>query len=421
MSAPQVVLLIEPDVSFALDLTAELEGAGVSVHRVSHGDAVLEALAVSAPDLVVLDLILPRTDGRAVIQELREHPATATAPVFVLGRTAGQSLRDECFSLGADAYYDKPIPPEHLARLILARLERQLSIHAPSRRDVVTGVLNRAAAVEDAWSMMAGDGLEGILLFELDGLDHIRELLGWASGEYLLVEVARRLRDATPEQVRVARWEGDTFILLVPRRQGQVDPQVLSATCIEAVTGDPLAAPDQKIYPLSVSCGWARADADTYLATLMDTARRRVFRAQEQGGNRLDTGEGQPSDEPTRAYSILVAEDDPVAATLVEHHLLSEGFDVRRYADGASALGGAIEKRPDLILLDVKMPVMDGFEALERLRATPGIARVPIMMLTGLGNDSDLVRAFDLGADDYMVKPFSPPELAARIRRLLRR
>lgn len=420
MSANQVVLLIEPDVSFALDLTAELEGAGIAVHRVSRGDAVLEALAVSAPDLVVLDLILPRTDGRAVIQELREHPATATAPIFILGRTAGQSLRDECFSLGADAYYDKPMPPKQLAAQILARLERQLSIRVPSRRDILTGVLNRAAAVEDAWSLMAGDGLDGILLFEMDGLDRIRELLGWASGEYMLVEVAKRLREATPEAVRVARWEGDTFILLVPRL-GQANPQTLSDTCIAAVTGVPLTAPDRKVYPISVSCGWAKADADTYLATLMDTARRRVFRAQEQGGNRVETGEEVTSDTPVRSYSILVAEDDPVAATLVEHHLLAEGFNVRRYADGASALGGAIEARPDLILLDVKMPVMDGFEALERLRATPGTAHTPIMMLTGLGNDSDLVRAFDLGADDYMVKPFSPPELAARIRRLLRR
>lgn len=135
----------------------------------------------------------------------------------------------------------------------------------------------------------------------------------------------------------------------------------------------------------------------------------------------LRCSEALPDDLPMRKYSILVAEDDPVAATLVEHHLLAEGFGVRRYADGASALGGAIDVRPDLILHDVKMPVMDGFEALERLRSTPGTARTPIMMLTGLGNDADLVRAFDLGADDYMVKPFSPPELAARIRRLLRR
>ena len=420
MTQRQHVLIIEPDVSFALDLAAELEGHGVEVERVARGDAVLEALAVAAPDLVVLDLILTRMDGRTVLRELREHPSTANIPIVVLGRAVGDSLRQEAFSLGADAYLDRPIDPKKLAVSILDRLERQKGIRAPSRKDIITGVLNRAAAVEDAWAMIAGDGLSGILLIETDGVDRVREAAGWASAEYVLVEVARRIRQAIPEEIRVARWEGDTFVLLVPRI-GRHDPEGLSTQCIDLVGERGFEAPDRVEYPIAISCGWARADADTYLATLMNVARRRVFRAQEQGGNRAEVGDSSLDDNPVRSYTILVAEDDPVAATLVEHHLLSEGFSVRRYGDGASALAGCIEHRPDLVLLDVKMPIMDGFEALERLRATPAVARTPIMMLTGLGNDSDLVRAFDLGADDYMVKPFSPPELAARIRRLLRR
>ncbi len=420
MTAEQVVLIVEPDVSFALEVTTELESRGIHVERVARGDAVLEALAISAPDLVILDLVLSRMDGRTVLRELREHPATANIPIVALGRAVGDSLRDEAFALGADAYFDRPIAPTELCARVMERLERQMAMRTPSRKDIITGVLNRAAAVEDAWALIAGDGLEGILLIDTDGITKVREAAGWASAEYVLVEVARRLRAVAPEEVRVARWEGDTFVLLVPR-SSRFDPEGISESCIEVVARGDFRAPDGVEYPVSISCGWAQADADAYLATLMNVARRRVFRAQEQGGNRFDMGESTIDDAPVRTYTVLVAEDDPVAATLVEHHLLSEGFSVRRYGDGASALAGAIEHRPDLVLLDVKMPIMDGFEALERLRATPAVARIPIMMLTGLGNDSDLVRAFDLGADDYMVKPFSPPELAARIRRLLRR
>jgi two-component system OmpR family response regulator/two-component system alkaline phosphatase synthesis response regulator PhoP len=80
-----------------------------------------------------------------------------------------------------------------------------------------------------------------------------------------------------------------------------------------------------------------------------------------------------------------------------------------------------LDAHPTLVLLDVKMPGMDGFEVLERLRKTPSYVDVPIVMLTSMGSEADVVRGFRLGADDYMLKPFSPTELVARLRRLLRR
>jgi DNA-binding response OmpR family regulator len=74
-----------------------------------------------------------------------------------------------------------------------------------------------------------------------------------------------------------------------------------------------------------------------------------------------------------------------------------------------------------MVILDVKMPGMDGFEVLERLRRTPAFSAVPIIMLTSMGSEADVVRGFQLGADDYVLKPFSPVELSARVWRLLRR
>ena len=76
---------------------------------------------------------------------------------------------------------------------------------------------------------------------------------------------------------------------------------------------------------------------------------------------------------------------------------------------------------PDLVILDVKMPGLDGFEVLERLRGDARFAKTPILMLTSMGQEADVVRGFGLGADDYVLKPFSPVELAARVRRLLKR
>ena len=91
------------------------------------------------------------------------------------------------------------------------------------------------------------------------------------------------------------------------------------------------------------------------------------------------------------------------------------------FADGASACEAAPRLRPALAILDVKMPGMDGFEVLRRLRAEPALRHTPVMMLTSMGSEHDVVRGLQLGADDYIVKPFSPVELVARVHRHLLR
>jgi DNA-binding response OmpR family regulator len=101
---------------------------------------------------------------------------------------------------------------------------------------------------------------------------------------------------------------------------------------------------------------------------------------------------------------ILLVEDDDALANVYMIRLESEGFDIRRVANGEDALAAAQEYKPDLILLDVMMPKVSGFDVLDILRNTPQTANVKIIMLTALSQDSDRQRAEQLGADDYLVK-----------------
>ncbi|MBI3269584.1 MAG: response regulator [Planctomycetes bacterium] len=118
---------------------------------------------------------------------------------------------------------------------------------------------------------------------------------------------------------------------------------------------------------------------------------------------------------------ILLAEDDDLVASLVTHRLQRDGYRIRRCADGDAALSAALEAPVSLAILDVKMPGMDGFQLLDRLRGTPGYSATPILLLTAMSREKDVERGFALGADDYMTKPFSPVELLARIHRLLQK
>ena len=115
--------------------------------------------------------------------------------------------------------------------------------------------------------------------------------------------------------------------------------------------------------------------------------------------------------------TVLLAEDDDLVAALVSDRLARDGYSVRHKVDGESALTDALQSPPDVAILDVMMPKMNGFEVLGRLRSSPQTAKLPIIMLTGRGREEDVVRGFDLGATDYIVKPFSPAELAVRVRR----
>jgi len=118
---------------------------------------------------------------------------------------------------------------------------------------------------------------------------------------------------------------------------------------------------------------------------------------------------------------ILVADDDRDIGRFVELNLTLEGFEVELVHDGAEALRRAIADPPDLIVLDVMMPVMDGVEVVRRLRAQAATAAVPVVMLTAKSLSADKVVGLTAGADDYIVKPFDTLELVARVRTTLRR
>ena len=118
---------------------------------------------------------------------------------------------------------------------------------------------------------------------------------------------------------------------------------------------------------------------------------------------------------------VLIVEDEPDIRNLVVHHLTRDGFRCRTAGTGAEALARVRAAPPDLIVLDLMLPEMTGLEVCRRLRADPATAGVPIIMLTAKADEVDRIVGLEMGADDYVTKPFSPKELVARVRAVLRR
>src|SRR5215469_6322202 len=119
--------------------------------------------------------------------------------------------------------------------------------------------------------------------------------------------------------------------------------------------------------------------------------------------------------------TIFVVEDDPDISRLVRHHLEGAGFNARLYSTGSVVVADAERQRPGLFILDIMVPGKDGLELCRQIRQSPALASVPVIFLTAKSGEADRVLGLELGADDYIPKPFSPRELVARVKAVMRR
>jgi DNA-binding response OmpR family regulator len=123
----------------------------------------------------------------------------------------------------------------------------------------------------------------------------------------------------------------------------------------------------------------------------------------------------------SKTQTILVAEDQEHIRSLIEYKLRNSGYTVIAVKDGVAALQTAAEIKPDLILLDVMMPLMTGFEVLAKLKQQESLRSIPVLLVTAQSQEDEVLKGLELGADDYITKPFSPNELAARVKTVLLR
>ena len=119
-------------------------------------------------------------------------------------------------------------------------------------------------------------------------------------------------------------------------------------------------------------------------------------------------------------FTVLIADDEPLMRELLEFRLSQRDYRAVCASDGREALARLEDSAPDAVVLDAMMPVHDGFEVLRRIRASPEYAHIPVIMLTARRGEKDIVDALEIGANDYLVKPFMPEELLARLARLLK-
>jgi diguanylate cyclase (GGDEF)-like protein len=418
--AHTALLVVDDDPDIAKLLAQVLAAPDREILVAGTAAAAQEAVARRAFGLIVLDLVLPDADGRALLTRLRERPDTSTIPIVVLSALRSGPARAECFALGADAYVEKPFDLGVVADTVTSMLERAARVAREAGIDPLTLLPNRVAfreAFEHATTHRTDRRAPvSLALLELDQYRAMATSSGWGTADRARALAAAPLARALGRATTVAHWAGATFAALLVGAS-EADAAARVAEALRRLHGEKPGA-DRHETPLTFSAGVVEWTEGATLEETVAEAERHVVTARAAGGN-ATLSASQPGTSP--APVVALAEDDELIAAVVKHRLEREGITVRHFTDGAAARDALPRLRPALAILDVKMPSMDGFELLSHLRAEPALAGLPIMMLTSMGNEQDVVRGLQLGADDYVVKPFSPVELVARVHRLLLR
>ncbi|MBI2889399.1 MAG: response regulator [Nitrospirae bacterium] len=372
-------------------------------------------------DLVIVDMAVLDADGRSLLARLKEHPSTAGIPVIVLSVSGNEAERRECVALGADAWLKAPVDPGELAAAVEGILARESAALAASHRDALTGLPNRTVLGETferakAEAVRTGKPLV-LALLELDDVTGLHEAFGRVILDMVLREAGAGVARSLRRSDFVARWGGAQFAALLPATALAGGRRALKKV-LDAARARTFRSGDGITFHLTLSAGFTRVSADMSAESAVATIGELLRQARAEGRSAVLVPEAAEL-ELAEAPKILIAEYDDLAAAAMKHRLSREGYEVVHCADGASALQAAVDPSVSLVLLDLQTPSIGGLQLLEVLRRRPETAKVPVIMLTTPEDEDAVGRAIELGAADCVVKPVSPVDLLARVRRCL--
>jgi diguanylate cyclase (GGDEF)-like protein len=421
------VLAVDDDPQVLEALRAILAPRGFILITLDDPLRIWDVLSEAAPDLIILDVDMPLLTGIEICRVIRSDPRWAMIPIlFLTARTDPETVA-RVFAAGADDFVTKPVVVPELVTRINNRLERVRLYRSLAETDFLTGVANprRASQVLEQLMQLAQRHAQtvSIAILDLDHFKQINDRHGHDAGDAVLRQVGGLLRQRFRGGDLVARWGGEEFILAM-YAMGKDDALRRVTETLEAVRQVVFTDSGGGAFGVTFSAGIAAYPSDgTDSASLFRAADAALYQAKEAGRNRVVPAGWMPP--PTEVADIVIVDDDDAVAGLLVHALEGRGYRLHRFHDGAAAAAALLGDPPPLrarvVLLDVDLPGLDGLELLERLAAAGIVHATRVIMLTARSAEADILRALDLGAFDYITKPFSLPLLVRRVRAALER
>jgi len=413
--APRI-LIAASDAELVALVRDRLDGDGREVVVAGSTEAARQRLAEERFSMLLLDLELRDGTARSLLGALRERPGTATMPIIVVGSPLDTAEEAELYGMGADQFLARPLDPVLLRAAALNKLRRAADIRRESRQDALTGLPNRAAfaeAYERALALARRNGESlAVAMLDLDHFKSINDRFGHAQGDDVLRHLSAMVGEVLRRSDLLARWGGEEFVILLPNTDAGGAERAL-ANVQERVRRARWTTGRGEEFRVTFSAGIADASSGAPLAEVISRADYFLYLAKATGRDRVVSEENEVA--PRRSRVLLVQRDD-LTASLIRHRLSREGLQVVHHTSHESAARAAAADIA-LVIIDVSEPGLDGFALLMHLRSREDYADVPILLLTSLGSEAEIVRGLELGASDCVVKPFSAVDLVARVQR----
>jgi diguanylate cyclase (GGDEF)-like protein len=459
MSEHAHILVVDDEPTNRLTLSTALEQVNYRVSVAEDGFRALEVARREKPDLVLLDMMMPGRSGLEVCRLLRAEEATRDVPVIFVTVVGDVDTLLEAFSAGGCDYVIKPYRVgEVVARVgvhvrirqaeadlrgrydrlqeLTRRLELVNAELAESERlDRLTRVLNRSSwevALRSEHDRYLRSGRAySVIMLDLDHFRRYNEVVGHAAGDDCLRTVADTMTELCRQVDAVGRYGGEEFAVLAPETEGVAAVRI-AERIRRAIWNLEINHPSSAVARrLTASLGVASAEGNSFedvvraseaaLVVAKRAGRNMVYCPQLASEKRAAVATGAPTvDGDAPPPCVLVVDDEPTNQIVCRGTLERAGYRVCQARDGLEALTVVREELPDVIVMDVMMPHLDGLECTRRLKGDPETADIPVIIVSALGEGEDIIQGLNAGADEYLTKPFRVGELTLRVRSIAR-
>jgi two-component system cell cycle response regulator len=428
------ILLIDNDVEFVTFLKNFLEKNGFQVVIALTGKKGLELFYSMKPSMIIIDYVLPDIEGISVLTRIIKKAEIDFTPVMIVSAYTSNENRARAYDLGALDFIGKPIETDIFIPFIKNRMRMRTHILKQIVEDELTGALNRKFLEKELFNQknLLKDGNRTVFSFSMVDLDHFKKVNdkhGHQVGDEVLrvfVDVFAKIKD--PEDM-ISRYGGEEFAVLFPNKTATQAMETI--TRWRDAFNQVKIQTDSGTLSVNFSAGIKEvSDPQLSRKDIMNQADKALYYAKDTGRNKTSIYENTLEKVKTKdGVTLIIVDDDRMVREMLTHHftkrqaISSRPIKIKSYSDGLSFLEDSWyeQNQQYVVLLDGVMPKMDGIEVLQKIRETYGNNNIIVSMLTARKGELEVARALNIGADDYMLKPFNVQEVAARLDRLIER
>ena len=399
-----------------------------TIYAAKTGAMAIEAAGTYLPDIILLDIMMPDMDGYEVMGILKAAEKTRHIPVIFITGLNNPDDEEKGLTMGCADYITKPFRSAIVKRRVKNQIDilNQLrTIERISMTDQLTNLPNRRyfeTILNDEWrrALREHEPLS-VLVLDVDKFKNYNDNYGHRQGDAALQTVGEHLSNMFGRaNDLVARWGGEEFIVLLPNTDAAAAMAVAEKIRLSIEATDICRHDDKRgISHISVSIGvntWTAEYDSMGAGELVSGADAALFSAKNKGRNQVRHFMKEGAEAPDDGRKIIFIVDDNATSLITAETALEKRYRLLSMTSAREMFGLLKKWVPDLILMDVAMPDMDGFEALARLKKSNLHAHIPVIFLTALSGAVNEAYGIELGAVDFITKPFSETVLNKRIK-----